>query len=137
VKKFVTKVWEIDIPDDRSAVEATIDDSYEHKSDADLVKGSDDALAVFISDHDIEVGDLVVNYDVTVSGTPPPIREVVLSFKELTEEVRMNADDFLDFTSKFFSPDEFADGDRTMRYVVQLVDAERLPLNPAEDANPL
>jgi hypothetical protein len=76
---YVTRIYEVVIPDDRVGVNKAIDEDYTHPSDADIVKGSDEAIAVFLS-YQYDVGNYTeaVNiHDVTVSDKVPNVEEFV------------------------------------------------------------
>jgi hypothetical protein len=86
--KYVTRIYEVNVPDDestnlrRNRVWQAIDDSYkDNYEDADIVKSSDNAVALFLS-YELDAGnftDLVEMYDTTVTDICPDISEFELN----------------------------------------------------------
>jgi hypothetical protein len=65
--KYVVRVYKVDIPDDRTAIDKTIRDHYPSEEDALIVINSDAATAMFLSYHD-----MVEIYDTYVRDTFDP-----------------------------------------------------------------
>jgi hypothetical protein len=86
--KYVTRIYEVNVPDDestnlrRNRVWQAIDDKFkDNYEDADIVKSSDNAVALFLS-YQLDVGnftDLVEMYDTTVTDICPDISEFELN----------------------------------------------------------
>jgi hypothetical protein len=127
-KKYVVRYYEIDVPNDLkgSGVENAIKTVYNDEGDRQIVLGSTDAVAVFISDHYMaDTAPLVSNYDVQVFDHDPVIEDVIqkeLPFDEVVQEAGGHADQLLDYASGKFSEADFAEGERTLKFFVKLVD---------------
>jgi hypothetical protein len=82
---FVTHIYQVTLPDDRAELNTLVDEDYHFQSDADVVTGSDEALAVWLSykvqiDYFRErafVPDVEV-IDVTVDDKQPDVTEFTL-----------------------------------------------------------
>jgi hypothetical protein len=72
---YVTRTYEVNIPDDRTAIHAAIErDNL--PGDAAIIKGSDEAIAVFMSyKYDIGNVDNVEILDGHVKDIPPDVEE--------------------------------------------------------------
>jgi hypothetical protein len=80
--KYVTRIYEVNLPDDRTEVNRNIE-AINHPEDAEIIKNSDEAVAVFMS-YQYDAGhyqDSVAMYDTTVSDLIPDVEEF-----EVTEE---------------------------------------------------
>lgn len=75
---YVTRVYEVRIPDDRTEVNASIDAVQPHAEDAEIVKNSDEAIAVHMTyqfDKDETQWTDVDIIDTQVRDVPPNIEE--------------------------------------------------------------
>jgi hypothetical protein len=78
---YVTRIYQIVLPDDRTEINAAIDDDNEHASDAGVIKDSDEAVALYIS-YKFDVGNFLDNvemYDTRVRDTMPNVEEYELT----------------------------------------------------------
>lgn len=76
--KYVVRVYEVRIPDDHATIDAAIDEAYAGKpGDAEIVKGSNEAIAQFLS-YQYDAGnftDIVDILDTTVKDLPTDVEE--------------------------------------------------------------
>jgi hypothetical protein len=135
-KKYVVRYYEIDVPNDLAGtgLENAIKSVYNDEGDRQNILSSPDAVAVFISHHyTADTVEPVVNCDVMVFDNDPvieaPYKQVELPFADIEKAIGSHVDDFLDMTSgkfeegDFDSPEENGKGTRSMKYLVQIVDA--------------
>jgi hypothetical protein len=78
---YVVMTYEVVIPDDRTAIEAAIDTDNEHAEDAAIIKGSDEAVAVYLmyKAQDGDFTDMVDVADLDVTDKQPNINEYKLN----------------------------------------------------------
>ena len=74
---YVTHIYEVRVPDDRTEVDASIDQVHSHPDDASIVKSSDEAVAMHMS-YAFNRGKLqehVGYFDSYVRDVPPDVEE--------------------------------------------------------------
>jgi len=73
---YVTRVYEVIIPNDRTAIEAAIDASN-HPEDAAIIKASDEAVAMYMTyaSDEGKFNDAVHYFDSYVKDVPPDVAE--------------------------------------------------------------
>lgn len=82
--KYVTRVYEINVPDEGTQAYADVNaaiDQANGPEDAAIIKSSPEAVATFLT-YQVDGGnftELMTNYDSTVKDTPPDIEEFELS----------------------------------------------------------
>lgn len=78
VTMYVTRYDKVEIPDDRTELYAFIDRESRHQTDADIIKASDSAIAVFlVAQSDNRRMSMVEIIDVEVSYQAPSLTEEV------------------------------------------------------------
>jgi hypothetical protein len=78
VTMYVTRYDKVEIPDDRTELEAFIDRESRHQTDADIIKASDAAIAVFlVAQSDNRQMSMVEIIDVEVSDVDPCVTQEV------------------------------------------------------------
>jgi hypothetical protein len=83
-KKFVTRIYEVSIPDDREMVERHVNAAMGNDEDTAITMGSDNAIAIWLS-YQYDVGNYTDNVeilDVQVSDLQPDVEEFELNEEE-------------------------------------------------------